>query len=280
MHMYAHIQLQGVFKLHNRSYHDRHRVIRDAVKTAINSGLLKAPSKRNVETCIAYPNYAELDVAWSKKVQEAAEVASTGIGETSASIAATSAGVVVSANEEAISHCRVRQDTVIVNLRQFHIEKPGKENWLSYQIRPLNEHFVDLLSEKLLARKQPWHNHIFIVLVDPEEGLSCPQDFDMKRVNEYKYYVLGGNHTATAKLKAYKKFTIPNETFLLCSCFVYVGLTLLEARIIATDDNADQQFRLKMSNIQKIEYWHQRFLRKVASGRRSSRSNLLPRLLK
>ncbi|KAL3690013.1 hypothetical protein R1sor_016322 [Riccia sorocarpa] len=82
----------------------------------------------------------------------------------------------------------------------------------------------------------------------------------MKRINEYKYYVLGGNHTVVAKLKAYKKFTIPNEAFLLCSCFVYVDLTHLEARILATDDNADQQFRLKMSHIQKIEYWHQRFL--------------------
>ncbi|KAL3678485.1 hypothetical protein R1sor_021441 [Riccia sorocarpa] len=93
--------------------------------------------------------------------------------------------------EDAISCCRVRQDTVTVNLRHFHIEKPGKDNWLPYQVRPLNEHFVDLLSEKLLARKQPRHN-IFIVLVHPEEGLSGPQDFDMKCMNEYKYYVLGG----------------------------------------------------------------------------------------
>ncbi|KAL3696720.1 hypothetical protein R1sor_010796 [Riccia sorocarpa] len=161
--------------------------------------------------------------------------------------------------EDAIKRCRVRRDTITVNLMQFHIEKPGKENWLPYQVRPLNEHFVNLLSEKLLARKQPGHN-IFVVLVDPDEELQWAEDFDLSKVNQHKYYVLGGNHTAAAKMKAYRKFSIPNEAFLLCSCFFYVGLTHLEARIIATDDNADQQFRLKMSHIQKVEYWHQRYL--------------------
>ncbi|KAL3685850.1 hypothetical protein R1sor_003872 [Riccia sorocarpa] len=348
------------------TYHDHHKLIRDAVKTGFNTGILGVPKKKKLEQCIPYSNYSELDAAWSRKLREEANTEAGGSGGGTSAAAAASGGHSASAHsggptllkrprsdlaalsverpekqgrrghtesvapsrvpdtedcsasfsepasndgdsrlsgsrlsqslyaapdrvkpkeptvrtlrelqvtqpqrwdrvdkdairEEAIKRCRVRRDTITVTLMQFHIEKPGKDNWLPYQVRPLNEHFVNLLSEKLLARKQPGHN-IFVVLVDPEEGLEGPKDFDISKVNQYKYYVLGGNHTAAAKMKAYKKFSIPNEAFLLCSCFVYVGLTLLEARIIATDDNADQQFRLKMSHIQKVEYWHQRYL--------------------
>ncbi|KAL3690012.1 hypothetical protein R1sor_016321 [Riccia sorocarpa] len=265
-----------------QTYHDRHKLIRDAVKTAVKSGLLRVPSKRKVESCLPSPNYAELDSVLSKRLHEAVNksagpsnptaTSGCGSGEPSGlatknprttiastvgklekrpteevadditfsaepSLANRVHGLVDlgqhssqgggsrqsgsqfshhrqtipdslrpkdpqvrtlreldttqpqcwdrvdkdSIREEAIQRCRVRQDTITISLRQFHIEKPGKDNWLPYQVRPLNEHFVDLLSEKLLARKQPGHN-IFIVLVDPDEGLGGPQDFDKKRI--------------------------------------------------------------------------------------------------
>jgi len=98
----------------------------------------------------------------------------------------------------------------------------------------------------------------FVLLVDPT---LCPtrEEFDMSHKNDYRYYVIGGNHSACAKAD----LALTNTQFGVyrrVSAWIFAGLSVAEARNLAWCHNIDSEFRSQMSTIQRVNYIHLRFM--------------------
>ena len=98
----------------------------------------------------------------------------------------------------------------------------------------------------------------FFVTVDPDQ---CPTaaDFKYKSADDYTYYVIGGSHSAEARRKLVKEYPFTSY-FKYVECKVYVGLTQEEAKLLAWNHNNDNDYKKKMSCIERIRFFHHEYL--------------------
>ena len=98
----------------------------------------------------------------------------------------------------------------------------------------------------------------FLVMVDQEQ---CPTvaDFKYSSADDYTYYVIGGSHSAEARRQLVKEYPL-TPFFKYAECKVYAGLTHEEAKLLAWDHNNDNDYRQKMSCIERIRFFHHEYL--------------------
>jgi hypothetical protein len=105
----------------------------------------------------------------------------------------------------------------------------------------------------------------FVLLVDPKE-CDSREKWEHSKKDSYHYFVIGGNHSACAK--ADLALVHPNDRqFRRVTAFIFVGLSIQDARNLAWCTNIDSEFRSQMSTIQRVQYIHLRF---VENGCKSS----------
>jgi hypothetical protein len=98
----------------------------------------------------------------------------------------------------------------------------------------------------------------FLLMVDPAM-CNRKEDFDMQKKNEYKYLILGGNHSAYARMDLI--VASPDySTYKKIQSLIFVGLNNVQARTLAWTHNIDNEFKSNMTLIQKIMYVHLRFV--------------------
>ena len=104
----------------------------------------------------------------------------------------------------------------------------------------------------------------FLVMVDPDQ---CPTsaDFKYKSADDYTYYVIGGSHSAEARRQLVKEYPL-TPYFKYAECKVYAGLTQEEAKLLAWDHNNDNDYRQKMSCIERIRFFHHEYLDALQKG--------------
>jgi hypothetical protein len=83
----------------------------------------------------------------------------------------------------------------------------------------------------------------------------CPTgaNFIFAKKNDYRYYVVNGNHSACARVdlaKANPKF----DALRRMQAWIVASLTIQEARALARSHNVDNKFRSKMTTIQWIPH--------------------------
>jgi hypothetical protein len=68
-----------------------------------------------------------------------------------------------------------------------------------YQVRPIQKYFLEQLRKRMEATEVSQGTVLFVPLVDPK---LCPtrDDFQMDKKDKYKYYVIGGNHSACDRM--------------------------------------------------------------------------------
>ena len=95
-------------------------------------------------------------------------------------------------------------------------------------------------------------------MADPDE---CPTttDFKHKSVDDYTYYVIEGSHSAQPRRELVKEYPL-TLYFKYAECKVYAGLTHEEAKLLAWDHNNDNDYRQKMSCIERIWFFHHEYL--------------------
>ena len=98
----------------------------------------------------------------------------------------------------------------------------------------------------------------FLVMVDRDQ---CPTvvDFKYKSVDDYTYDVIGGSHLAEARRQLVKEYPL-TPYFKYMECKFYVGLTHEETNLLAWDHNNDNDYRQKMSCIERIRFFHHAYL--------------------
>ena len=103
-----------------------------------------------------------------------------------------------------------------------------------------------------------------LVLVDRQK---CPKKSSWVKANakSYTYWVLGGTHSLLAKKELATEYEHV-DTYKMAMCWVYAGLTNEEAKVLALDHNIDSDFRLEMTFIQKIRFFHSEWIDTIKSG--------------
>ena len=84
--------------------------------------------------------------------------------------------------------------TFQLNVKQIYKHTEGQEK---YQIR--KPHHLHIHNLKALIRYIPYSHVVdYLVLVDPME-VPTREEFDRSKCFDYKYYVIGGNHSVEAR---------------------------------------------------------------------------------
>ncbi|KAL3679361.1 hypothetical protein R1sor_022317 [Riccia sorocarpa] len=132
------------------------------------------------------------------------------------------------------------------------------------QIRACNKSFVLELKKQMQTNAYA-HYHNFILLVDPQD---CPDKSRWKFPphSSWKFYVIGGNHSALARMEQLAQYPGIYKHFRLCNCIIYAGLTKSEAALFAHDDNFDAEVRRKYTFHQRVEYFHRQFMEAKQTG--------------
>ena len=144
----------------------------------------------------------------------------------------------------------------VFNLPITHIHRPPVDE--NTGRRPLEIREPHKLHVQNLKKKMKINPHAtvvpFIVMVDPLECAKL-EDFDVKKHDQYNYFVIGGSHSAEARRKLVREH--PTTFFFkYAECKIYVGLTTEEAKLLAWDHNHEQ----KMSSIERIRFFHHEYL--------------------
>ena len=88
----------------------------------------------------------------------------------------------------------------VFNLPITHIHRPPIDE--KSRCRPLEIREPHKLHVQNLKKKMKINPHAtvvpFIVMVDPDE-CSCLEDFDVRKHDQYNYYVIGGSHSTEAR---------------------------------------------------------------------------------
>jgi hypothetical protein len=98
----------------------------------------------------------------------------------------------------------------------------------------------------------------FLLMVDLAL-CSRRKDFDMQKKNQDKYQILGGNHSACARMdltSASPDYSADKRI----QSWIFVGLNNVQARTLAWTHNIDNEVKSNMTLIQKIMYVHLRFM--------------------
>ena len=148
----------------------------------------------------------------------------------------------------------------VYNLPITHIHRPPVDPITGR--RPMEIREPHKLHVQNLKRKMKINPHAtvvpFIVLVDPDE-CDKVEKFDIRRHDQYNYFVIGGSHSAEARRQLIKEHPT-TYFFKYAECKIYVGLTVEEAKLLAWDHNNDNDYRQKMSSIERIRFFHHEYL--------------------
>ncbi|MCO5611298.1 hypothetical protein L7F22_065550 [Adiantum nelumboides] len=103
-----------------------------------------------------------------------------------------------------------------------------------------------------------------LVLVDRQQ---CPTKNYWIKANaeSYTYWVLAGTHSLIEKQELAVEYEHV-DTYKMAMCWVYTGLTNVEAKILALDHNIDLDFCLEISFIQKIRIFHNEWVDTIKRG--------------
>ena len=151
--------------------------------------------------------------------------------------------------------------TFELNVNQFYGPDEGQSQ---YQIR--KAHHLHVHNLKTLFRFNPYAHVVdYVVLVDPCQ-VPNKQAFDKTKCFDYKYYVIGGNHSIEAKRQLIAEYP-NNYLFQTVKCIIYAGLTEMESKLLAWDHNADNEYRMKMTFIQRVRFIHNEFIEKCGGDK-------------
>ena len=97
--------------------------------------------------------------------------------------------------------------------------------------RPLEIRKPHKLHVQNLKKKKKINPHMtilpFIVMVDLDESVTL-EDFDVRKHNQYNYFVIGGSHSAEGRRQLVREH--PTTFFFkYVECKIYVGLQLKRA---------------------------------------------------
>ena len=95
-------------------------------------------------------------------------------------------------------------------------------------------------------------------MVHPDDCSSLG-DFNVRKHDQYNYYVIGGSHSVEARRQLVKEHST-TYFFKYAQCKTYVGLTTEEAKLLAWDHNNDNDYHQKMSSIERIRFFHHKYL--------------------
>ncbi|KAH6555676.1 hypothetical protein KP509_1Z236600 [Ceratopteris richardii] len=127
--------------------------------------------------------------------------------------------------------------------------------------RPLEIREPHNLHVQNLKKKMKINPHAtvvpFLVMVDPTE-CSSVEEFNEGLFEDYTYYVIGGSHSAEARRQLVKEHPT-TFFFTYAKCKIYAGLTTEEAKLLAWDHNNDNDYRQKMSSIERIRFFHHEY---------------------
>ena len=159
-----------------------------------------------------------------------------------------------------IIHTKLVRKGQVFNLPITHIHRPPLDE--NTGRRPLEIREPHKLHVQNLKKKMKINPHAtvvpFIVMVDPLECTKL-EDFDVKKHDQYNYFVIGGSHSAEARRQLVREH--PTTFFFkYAECKIYVGLTTEEAKLLAWDHNNDNDYRQKMSSIERIRFFHHEYL--------------------
>ncbi len=161
--------------------------------------------------------------------------------------------------ENLMDRFAVQFNTLTVDIDQLH--KPVRDTSSPlppYQIRHIQSYFLTQLTQRMKVRGVNPLALPFVLLVDPQECESR-EKWDHNKLDQYKYYVIGGNHSACAK--ADLAVIHPNDKqFRRVTAWIFAGLSIQDARNLAWCTNIDSEFRSQMSTIQRVSYIHMRFV--------------------
>ena len=109
--------------------------------------------------------------------------------------------------------------TFQLNVKQLYKTTEGKEK---YQIR--KPHHLHIHNLKELIMYNPYAHVVidYLVLFDPME-VPTREEFDRSKCFNYKYYVIGGNHSAETRRELMQEYP-NNPPFETVKCIIYVGL--------------------------------------------------------
>ena len=148
----------------------------------------------------------------------------------------------------------------VFNLPITNIHRPpmdAKTGRRTLEIREPHKLHVQNLKKKM--KINPHATVVpFIVMVDPNDCASI-QDFDVRKHDQYNYFVIGGSHSAEARRQLVREHPT-TYFFKYAECKIYVGLTTEEAKLLAWDHNNDNDYRQKMSSIERIRFFHHEYL--------------------
>jgi hypothetical protein len=156
-------------------------------------------------------------------------------------------------------------EIIIINIGNLYpLVREGQGELGPYQVRPVQKYFLEQLRKRMEATRVSQATVPFVLLVDPK---LCPTraDFQMDKKDEYKYYVIGGNHSACARMDL-SRANPHLDSLRRIQAWVVAGVTVQEARTLAWGHNVDNEFRSKMTTIQRINYIHMRYLENEMKG--------------
>ncbi|KAL3696504.1 hypothetical protein R1sor_010580 [Riccia sorocarpa] len=166
----------------------------------------------------------------------------------------------------AITRCLVDQSVLRIPTEQFHVTScdSNSENWGPYQIRACSRSFVSDLKKHMQSNAYA-HYHNFILLVDPRD-CKDKTSWVFAPPSKWRFYVIGGNHSALARMELLAQYPGIYTHYRHCNCIVYAGLSKTEASLFAHDDNFDAEVRRKYTFHQRVEYFHRQFMEAKQTG--------------
>ena len=142
----------------------------------------------------------------------------------------------------------------VFNLPITHIHRPHVDD--KTRRRPLKIGEPHELHIQNLKKKMKINPHAivvpFIIMVYLDE-CSCLEDFDVRKHDSYNYYVIEGSHSAEARRQLVREH--PTTYF-----FKYVECKIYVSKLLAWDHNNDNDYRQKISSIERIRFFHREYL--------------------
>ncbi|GBG92839.1 hypothetical protein CBR_g57390 [Chara braunii] len=124
------------------------------------------------------------------------------------------------------------------------------------EVREMDEDHVKSIMDSML--KQPTGDHLpFVGLIDPAQaGRKEDVTLTKLRAGDYDIFVLGGGHSREARERL-ARMKPDNEEYQYNVCYIYVGLTIDEARQVAHRHNLAAGYHRDLSFIEKLRCWRQ-----------------------
>ena len=148
----------------------------------------------------------------------------------------------------------------VFNLRITHIRRPLVD--VNTRRRPLEIREPHRMHVQYLKKKMQINPHAtvvpFFVMVDPNK-CSAIEYFDVRKHDQYNYFVIGGSHSAEARRQLVREHP-PTFFFKYAECKIYMDLTTEEAKLLAWNHNNDNDYRQKMLSIARIRFFHHQYL--------------------